>query len=122
MEKEASVNTFVYSNFNYCSLVWHFTAKKSTNKTEKIQERYLKLLYNNTTETYDDLLIKTWQSSMEIKRLRTLAMEIFKTLNDINPNYMKEIKKSFIFLLMKHIRNMTYLFIVVIKQNMVNIL
>ena len=122
MEKEASVNTFVYSNFNYCSLVWHFTTKKSTNKTEKIQERYLKLLYNNTTETYDDLLIKTSQSSMEIKRLRTLAMEIFKTLNDINPNYMKEIKKSFIFLLMKHIRNMTYLFIVVIKQNMVNIL
>ena len=122
MEKEASVNTFVYSNFNYCSLVWHFTTKKSTNKTEKIQERYLKLLYNNTTETYDDVLIKTWQSSMEIKRLRTFAMEIFKTLNDLNPNYMKEIKKSFIFLLMKHIRNMTYLFIVVIKQNMVNIL
>ena len=28
---------------------------------------------------------------MEIKRLRTLATEIFKTLNDIYPNYMKEI-------------------------------
>ena len=28
---------------------------------------------------------------MEIKHLRTLATEIFKTLNDINPNYMKEI-------------------------------
>ena len=57
-EKEALVNTFVYSNFNYCSLVWHFSTKKSTNKIEKIQERCLKLLYNNTTETYDDLLVK----------------------------------------------------------------
>ena len=28
---------------------------------------------------------------MEIKRLRTLATEISKTLNDINPNYIKEI-------------------------------
>ena len=28
---------------------------------------------------------------MEIKRLRILANEIFKTLNDINLNYMKEI-------------------------------
>ena len=28
---------------------------------------------------------------MEIKRLRILATEIFKTLNDINLNYMKEI-------------------------------
>ena len=28
---------------------------------------------------------------MEIKRLRCLAMEIFKTVNDQNPYYMKEI-------------------------------
>ena len=28
---------------------------------------------------------------MEMKRLRTIATEIFKTLNIINPNYMKEI-------------------------------
>ena len=34
-EKEALVNTFVYSNFNCCSLVWHFSTKKSTNKIEK---------------------------------------------------------------------------------------
>ena len=90
-EKEALVNTFVYSNFNYCSSVWHFSTKKSTKKIEKIQEHCLKLLYNSTTETYDDLLVKTLQSSMEIKRLRTLATEIFKTINDINPNYKKEI-------------------------------
>ena len=90
-EKEALVNTFVYSNFNYCSLVWHFSTNKSINKIEKIQERCLKLSCSNTTETYDDLLVKTSQSFVEIKRLRTLATEICKTLNDINPNYMKEI-------------------------------
>ena len=28
---------------------------------------------------------------MKVKRLRTLATEIFKTLNDTNPNYMEEI-------------------------------
>ena len=28
---------------------------------------------------------------MKIKSLRTLATEIFKTLNDIKPNYMKEV-------------------------------
>ena len=65
--------------------------KKSTSQIEKILELCLKLLYNNAPETYDDLLIKTLQSFMEIKRLRTLATEIFKTLNDKNPNYMKEI-------------------------------
>ena len=28
---------------------------------------------------------------MEVKRLRTLATEVFKTLNGLNPTYMKEI-------------------------------
>ena len=28
---------------------------------------------------------------MEVKRLRTLAQEVFKTLNNTNPKYMKEI-------------------------------
>ena len=28
---------------------------------------------------------------MEIKRLRTLATEIFQTLNNINPSFMKDI-------------------------------
>ena len=31
---------------------------------------------------------------MEIKRLRTLATEIFKTINNINPSYMKNIFTS----------------------------
>ena len=87
-EKEALVNTFLYSNFNCCSLVLNFSTGKTTNKIEKIQEFYLKLFYN-TTETYSNLLIKTQQLSMEARRLRTLATEIFKTLNDKDPNYMK---------------------------------
>ena len=28
---------------------------------------------------------------MEVKRLRKLALEIFETLNNLNPEYMKEI-------------------------------
>ena len=54
---------------------------------------------------------------MEIKRLRTLATEIFKTLNDINPNYMKKI-----FYLSPHKAHKKYLFIVVMQQNMAIIL
>ena len=93
-EKKALVNTFLYSNFNYCSLVWHFSTKKSTNKVEKIKSIAYKITLFSIITT---LLKHRWstckslQSSMEIKHLRTLAMEIFKTLNDINLNYMKEI-------------------------------
>ena len=90
-EKEVLLNSFVLSNFNYCPLVWHFYSSKSLKKIEKIQERTLRILYNDSTSDYNQLLNKSSKASMEVKRLRKLALEIFKTLNNLNPEYMKEI-------------------------------
>ena len=42
-------------------------------------------------------LNESGKQSMEVKRLRTLALEIFKTLNNLNPNYIKEIFFIFIY-------------------------
>ena len=38
-----------------------------------------------------DVLLRSRKVIMEIKRLRVLAIEIFKTVNNLNPNYMKDI-------------------------------
>ena len=90
-EKEVLLNSFVLSNFNYCPLVWYFCSSKSLKKIEKIEVRALRILNKNSTCDYDQLLNKSGKASMEVKRLRNLALEIFKTLNDLNPEYMKEI-------------------------------
>ena len=90
-EKEAVINAFVYSNFMYCTLTWHFCSKNSQNKIEKIQCRSLKMLTNDYNSDYKDLLDVTKNSTMEIRRLRTLALEIFKTVNNLNPDFMKDI-------------------------------
>ena len=89
-EKEVLLNSFVLSNFYYCLLVWHFCSSKSLKKIEKIQERTLRILYNDSTSDYNQLLNKSSKASMEVKCLRNLALEIFKTLNHLNPEYMKE--------------------------------
>ena len=34
-QMETLLNSFIYSNFNYCPLVWHFSSCKSTAKIEK---------------------------------------------------------------------------------------
>ena len=90
-EKEAIINTFVHSNFNYGCLIWHFSSKKSQNKVEKIHERSLKFLLNDYLSSYAELLEKSTSVSMETKRLRTMVYEIFKTLNNLNPVFMKDI-------------------------------
>ena len=84
-------NSFVLSNFNYCPLAWHFCYSKSLKKIEKIQQRVLWILYNDSTSDYNQLLNKSSKASMEVKRLGNLALEIFKTLNQLNPEYLKEI-------------------------------
>ena len=61
------------------------------NKIERIQYRSLQLLHNNSDSDYNTLLKKSEKCSMEVRRLRTMASEIFKSLNDLNPSFMKNL-------------------------------
>ena len=85
------VKAFIFSNFNYCPLVRHFISMTSTNKIESTLKRALRLLYNDNTSTYDSLLAKANKLSTELKRYRTLVLEVFKTLNVLNPTYMQDL-------------------------------
>ena len=58
-EKKILVQSFVYSNFDYCPLVWYFSSAKSLQKIEKIQERALRFLHNDHISSYSDLLSKS---------------------------------------------------------------
>lgn len=90
-QKTLLVNSFIYANFNYCPLVWHFCSKASMKKIEKIQYRALQFLQNDYESDYNTLLIKTQKCTMEVSRLRTMALEIFKSLNELNPPFMKNL-------------------------------
>ena len=79
------------ANFNYCPLVWMFSNAVSLKKIENLQKRALRFLYKSYNTSYEDLLLKSGFSSMNVKRLRTLCVEIFKTLNNHNPSFMREI-------------------------------
>ena len=59
--KEALLNSFVYSKFN-----WHFFSPKSLYKIEKIQEWALRLLHNDFANDYAELLKNSGKATMEI--------------------------------------------------------
>ena len=90
-EKEPIINSFILSKFNYCPSVWHFSSCESIRKIEKIQKHCLRIILNDYESDYETLLCNSNKPAMEIRRLRTLAVEIFKTVNEINPPYMKNI-------------------------------
>ena len=65
-----------------------FCHKQDYLKIEKIQYKALKIVYNSN-ESYEELLLRNNEVSIHQKQLRILATEVFKSLADINPDFMK---------------------------------
>ena len=49
IERTSSIcyNRFIYSNFYYCPLVWHFSPCKALRKIENIHKRCLRMIHND---------------------------------------------------------------------------
>ena len=86
-------HSFILSNFNYCPLTWHFTNESNTRKMEKIQERALRFIYEDYSSNYEQLLTKSGLVSLQIRRIRYIALETYKILNHMNPTYLHDLVK-----------------------------
>ena len=51
-KRKVLVDSFVLSNFNYCTLVWMFASSKSLTKTENIYKRALIFMLDNYSSSY----------------------------------------------------------------------
>ena len=85
--------SFVRSNFSYCPVVWHFCSKLSTDKMEKLQYRALRLVYSDFISSYEDLLKKANMNTLQMTRIRKIAIETFKILNNLSPSYILDLVK-----------------------------
>ena len=62
-------------------------------KIESLPKRAFQLLYNDFESNYSQLLDEARKSTMTIVRLRCLFLEIYKTINRLNPAFMTKIFK-----------------------------
>ena len=72
----------------YREIIWMFCLKQDYLKIEKIQYKALQIVYNSN-ELYEELLLRNNEVSVHQKQLGILATEVFKSLADINPNFIK---------------------------------
>ena len=66
-----------------------FCSTKFLKKNWNLQKRALRFLLNNYVSTYEDLLDKTDRSSMNVNKIQMLRVEIYKTINTLNIDFMK---------------------------------
>ena len=79
-EKKILTNSYFMADFNYCPLVWMFSNAVSLKKIGNLQKRALRFLCKSCNKSYEDLLLKSGFSSMNVKRLRTLVSKFSKLL------------------------------------------
>ena len=66
------------------------TNAKSVHKIEAIQTRALRFMSNDYESSYEDLLKKSGNPSMNLRRARSLCIEIYQTIN--NSKFEKQIE------------------------------
>ena len=79
------------SNFNYCPVVWHFCSVASTNKMEKIQERALRHINNDSTSPLKTLLVISNNSPLHVRWMKTIASEVYKIVNNLSTSYIQDL-------------------------------
>ena len=81
---------FIESQFKYCPLVWMFHSRSINNKINKIQERALRLVYDDYTSSFKELLIKDKSFTIHNQNIQCLAIEIYKVMHNLSTNNFKE--------------------------------
>ena len=83
---------FIIFQFSYCPLVWMFYSRNTKNRVNKIYERTLRLVYDDSPYlSSDKLLIKDKSVSIHQRILQLLATEIFKMKNGVSTGLIEEI-------------------------------
>ena len=58
---------------------------------EKIQERALRFIHNDFQSSSEVLLSLTGTVPLHIKRMKSMACEVFKIVNDLSPQYKQDL-------------------------------
>ena len=91
IEKRGTImNAFFNSQFSYCPLIWMFHSRLINNKINRLHERCLRIVYRDNQSTFEELLEKDNTVSVHQRNLQFLATELYKVLNGLSPDLMKE--------------------------------
>ena len=89
-KRRTIMKSFVTSHFSYCPSIWMFHSRRLNNKINSVHERALRMIYQDTTSTFQELLNKDNSVSMYHRNLQVLATEMFKIHRDLSVEILRE--------------------------------
>ena len=68
-----------------------FSSKDTNKEIDGLHKMVLRLLYDDYTSNYEELLLKDDFVRVHVRNLQFLMTEIFKTIHDENPHFMRDV-------------------------------
>ena len=88
------MQSFIISQFNYCSLIWMFNDRMINNRINRLHARALRLVHRDKESTFVELLRKSNDLTIHQKHIQKLALEMFKVKNQISPEPIQNLFKN----------------------------
>ena len=77
-EKTVLFNAVVKSQFNYCPFAWMFCSRTPNNKTNRVDERALRVILGEDLSYFESLLQNNRNIPSHHKNTQSLIIEILK--------------------------------------------
>ena len=90
-KRRIMLNKFIESQFSYCPLIWMFHSRKLNHKINHIHERALRLVYNDYTSTFENVLLMDGSVSIHHRNIQKVATEMFKAKSNLSPELTQSI-------------------------------
>ena len=87
-KKKVLIKAFFTAQFSYCLLIW---IRKLNNKISILHERCLRIVQTDNTSSFEELLETNHFVSVQYRDIQVLATELYKIVNGLSPEIMKEI-------------------------------
>ena len=84
-------NSYLKGQLSYCPLIWIFCSRRSNHLINKLQERAIRIAYNDFNSSFSEFLKMANESTIHIRNLKFLLTEVYKFLNGLSPPIMNEV-------------------------------
>ena len=88
-KRKSLIKAFITSQFNYCPLIWMFHSRELNYCINRIHEPALRLVYQDNSLSFAELLEKDNSVIIHQRNLQVLATELFKLKNRLVLEIMK---------------------------------
>jgi len=90
-KKKMLLNSFVQSKFSYSPLVWMLHSKRLVGKINRVHKNMLRLLYNDSESTFEQLLSIDNTFTIHETNIQKLMIEMYKAKTHIGPSLLQDI-------------------------------